>query len=54
MEETAADRETEVGFEDTYLTFDKDLESFEVVVADLKRPLEKQVFQAWLSEEEKK
>ena len=34
--------------------FDKDLEYFGVVVADLKRPPEKWVFWTWLSEKQKK
>ena len=47
--EAVTDPETEVDFEDTDLTFDKDLESFRVAVADLKRSPEKRIFWAWLS-----
>ena len=54
MEEADVDRETEVGFGDANLAFAKDLESFGVVVADLKRPSEKQVLWVWLSDKEKK
>ena len=53
-EEAAAYLKTEVGFEDTNLTFDQDLEYLGVVVADLKRPPKQLVLLAWLSNKEQK
>jgi hypothetical protein len=54
MEDATVDRETKVDFEDAALTFDKDLKSFGVVLAGLKRPPERLVFRAWMNNEEKK
>ena len=47
-------KETEVGFEDADLTFDKDFNYFGVVMVDIKRTQEQRVFQACLSNKEKK
>ena len=47
-------RMEEVGFEEQDLAFDEDLADAGLVVKNLKRPPEKEVFRAWLSDKEKK
>ena len=43
-----------VEFEDQDLASNKDLKKVGVVVRDLKRPMNKRVFQCWLTNEEKR
>ena len=47
-------RMEEVCFEEQDLAFDEDLTDAGLVVKNLKRPPEKRVFRAWLSDKEKK
>ena len=47
-------RTEEIGYKEQDLAFDEDLADAGVVVKNLKRPPEKEVFRAWLSDKEKK